>query len=61
MENEAFYTVDEMATKLKVEKRFIYLHTKSGKLPHHRIGRTIRFTNGDFEEILKQSACQAAK
>lgn len=61
MDSENLFTVDEMAAKLKVEKRFIYLHTKTGTLPHHRIGRSIRFTDGDFRAILEKSACGVAQ
>ena len=61
MENEELFTVEELAKKLKVERRFVYMHAKRGNLPCHRIGRTIRFTKGDFSEILRLSACQVAK
>ncbi len=48
MENELIFTVDEMAAKLKVDRFFLYRHTRLGNLPCHRIGRSIRFTGGDF-------------
>jgi len=61
MENELIFTVDEMAAKLKVDRFFLYRHTRSGNLPCHRIGRSIRFTSGDFKEILARSACEGVK
>ncbi|VBB41130.1 DNA binding domain protein, excisionase family (fragment) [uncultured Spirochaetota bacterium] len=61
METEEFFTVDELAKKLKVEHRFVYMHAKRGRLPCHRIGRTIRFTSKDLQEILARSACQVVE
>lgn len=61
MEADEIFTIDEMAQKLKVDRFFLYRHIKSGHLPCHRIGRSIRFTGGDFKEILARSACEGVK
>ena len=57
MNEDDFYTVDEMAKKLKVKKKSIYNQIQ-GKVgldipPYIRLGGRIRFKVTDYEEWYK--------
>ena len=50
-------TVDEVAFLLKVPKRWIYEHTRKRvgpRLPHVKLGKYLRFFEGDVREFLKR-------
>lgn len=41
-------TIDQLANHLQVPKSWIYERTRGNSIPHHRIGKYLRF---DLEEI----------
>jgi excisionase family DNA binding protein len=43
-----WYTVKEVATRLRVSERTVYRWTDSGTLRHHRFGRAIRVSEEDL-------------
>ena len=52
---EQFYTVDEMASILKVTKNSIYNQIQRGKAggslpPYIKLGKLIRFRNSDYRD-----------
>ena len=56
-----FYTVTQLADLLQLNEMTIYRLVKSGQLPHHQIGRVMRFHRGDVEGFLKQRRVAAHK
>ena len=55
MREEILYTPDEIAQKLKLSKYTIYEMIKKGEMPSHRIGRSIRISESQFEAYLMDS------
>lgn len=53
-----FYTPDELAQVLEVNKRVIYHLCKTGKLPYYKVGRFIRVKYEDFHRYLLQAKQQ---
>jgi excisionase family DNA binding protein len=50
-------TVDEVASILKVPKSWIYAHTRKRvgeRLPHVKLGKYLRFFEGEVHEFLKR-------
>jgi excisionase family DNA binding protein len=50
-------TVDEVASLLKVPKSWIYEHTRKRvgeRLPHVKLGKYLRFFEGEVREFLKR-------
>jgi excisionase family DNA binding protein len=47
-----FYTVDDVAEFLKVDKRTVHRWTHSGLLVAHRIGGVLRISEDDFRAFL---------
>jgi len=47
-------TVDELAAMLGVERKSLYSCVKRGKIPHIRIGRSIRFSRKRIERWLEE-------
>lgn len=45
-------TVKEMASTLRLSPQRIYELVSEGCLPHFRVGRAIRFTSNDLNEII---------
>ena len=56
-----FYTVSQLADILQLNEMTIYRMVKTGHLPCHMIGRTMRFRSYDLEEFLKQRRVPARK
>lgn len=52
----ALLTVKEAAAFLRLAPDTVYRATKAGKLPHARIGRSIRFSQEALEEYLNTPA-----
>jgi len=42
MTKDEYYTVEELATKLKLNKMTIYRYIKAGRLKAHKIGKEFR-------------------
>lgn len=51
--SDQFKTVDDVARKFNVPKSWIYVAVASGKLPHVRIGKYVRFRPDDIESYLR--------
>jgi excisionase family DNA binding protein len=51
---EELYTVNELSEKLKYSRSTIYRWLEEGNIPHHRMGRYIRFTEHDVTGILNR-------
>ena len=51
MTASAWLTVQELAAVLGVAESFIYAGTASKQLPHHRVGRYVRFSPADVDRI----------
>lgn len=47
-----FFLVDELATKLRVNRMTIYRYLKAGKLEAHKIGKEYRISRETFEKFL---------
>jgi len=56
-----FYRPDEISKILKVAPATPYKWIREGKLPVHRLGKTLRVAREDFEEFLRQNRCVGAK
>jgi len=50
---ENTYTVKELAGMLKVAESWVYERTRKGLIPHLRVGKYIRFTEGHVQEIFE--------
>ena len=48
-----FFTIDELSDYLNIKKSTLYSMVESGKLPHYRIGRLIRFKQDDVDVWLE--------
>ncbi len=55
MENEEFYTSQEIADKLKVNIMTVYRHINSGKLKAIKTGKDFRVLKSDFGDYLQNS------
>ena len=55
MRNDTLYTPEEIAQKLKLSKYTIYEMIKKGEIPAHRIGRSLRISESQFEAYLIDS------
>ena len=55
MREDILYTPEEIAQKLKLSKYTIYEMIKKGEMPSHRIGRSIRISESQFEAYLMDS------
>jgi len=42
-------TIGEVAEQLRVSSSWIYRKCKTGKIPHCKLGRTVRFKQGDID------------
>ena len=49
-------TAKDLAKLLQVSKQAIYLNVKSGKLPHIKFGRNIRFIKDDVRRHVERRA-----
>ena len=50
-------TIQEAASLLNVPKSWLYARTRrrgADALPHHRVGRYVRFTNEDLDLIVER-------
>ena len=51
-----YMTAEQVALDLGVHKDTVYRLARSGRLPHLRLGRLVRFDRGDVKEHLQQVA-----
>jgi putative resolvase len=52
---DEFYTVVELATKLKLNVMTIYRYIKAGKLKAHKIGKEYRIGRVEFEKFIDRT------
>ena len=50
---ETYYTLPEVAEKLKVSRRTVYRWVQAGELPAYRLGGEFRITERDLEQFLE--------
>jgi putative molybdopterin biosynthesis protein len=60
-ENSDFYSPEELAEKLKVNKMTIYRLLARGELPYHQIGKLKRIRREDFEEFLRKTRVETQR
>ena len=46
------FTVEELAERLKVPKSWIYERTRLNAIPFRRLGKYVRFSEKDIQEIM---------
>jgi excisionase family DNA binding protein len=56
---ERYFTVEEVAERLKVSHMTVYRWIKAGKLGAYKIGGGFRITEGDIERFLKARRVRA--
>ena len=54
-ENDDFYSPEELAEKLKVNKMTVYRLLTRGELPYHQIGKLKRISREDYEDFLRKT------
>lgn len=47
---ESWFSVDEIATHLRVSKETVYRWLEKGKIPAHRVGKQWRFKASEVDE-----------
>ena len=52
---DQFYTLDEVATLLKMSYMTIFRWAKSGKLPVHKFGKQYRISKETLEKFIENS------
>ncbi len=55
MREDMLYTPEEIAQRLKLSKYTIYEMIKRGEIPSHRIGRSLRVSESQYEAYLMDS------
>ncbi len=50
---ETYYTLPEIAEKLKVSRRTVYRWVQAGELPAYKLGGEFRITERDLEKFLE--------
>jgi excisionase family DNA binding protein len=55
-QTEMYYTVEEVAIIFRRGKDWVWAQSRDRKIPHHRLGRTYRFSNGDLKELAAKTA-----
>lgn len=53
MTEHTWLTAQEVATRLRISPKTIYRWVAEGKVPAHRLGRTIRFRSTDIDNALQ--------
>lgn len=54
-ETKEFYSPEEIAERLQVNKMTIYRLLTRGELPYHQIGKLKRISRVDFDEFLQKT------
>lgn len=55
MEDERYYTIDEVADMLKVVYMTVYRWIKQGKLKAFRVGKKYMIKKSDIENLIEKS------
>jgi len=51
---ETYYTIQEIADRLKVNYRTVYRWVRAGKLPAYKFGQDWRITESDLKEFIEE-------
>ena len=51
--NQTLESIDSLAKRLGVPKSWIYSRTRTGTIPHIKLGRYVRFDAREIDEWLK--------
>jgi acetyl-CoA synthetase len=51
---ETYYTLQEIADRLKVNYRTVYRWVRAGKLPAYKFGQDWRVTESDLKEFIEE-------
>lgn len=55
----AVYTVQEAAVYLKLGKGTVYKLLREGRIPHSRLGKSIRFRREDLDAYIAENTAKA--
>jgi len=55
-----FMTADQVAEQLGLTKHMVNAERERGVLPHHKVGRLVRFTQSDLDVYVERTAAAAA-
>lgn len=55
-----FLTADQVADQLGITRHMVQAERERGTLPHHKVGRLIRFTQGDVDTYVERTAATPA-
>lgn len=50
-----FLTADEAAAETGLPVDWLYRQARRGKIPHHRLGRKVRFTESDLVQLVQDT------
>ena len=53
MEHNDLLTPDELAEELKVQKSWVYSRTRTGEIPHYKIGKYVKFDPDEVRNWIK--------
>lgn len=53
MNNDTYYSIQEVATLLKVAYLTVYRWIRAGKLPSYKIEKQYRINKNDFEKFMQ--------
>ncbi len=56
---EKLYTVGEVAEMTGMTKAWVWQGCRDRTIPHHRIGRYMRFTRAQLDELMSQTLVEA--
>lgn len=59
MENLRLLTVKDVAGLLKMNPNTVRKHVERGNLPHYKIGKSLRFSQNDVDDFLKNTHIKA--
>ena len=51
-----FFTAEEVASLTGMSEKWLWAQCKAGAIPHHRLGRRVRFTHDDMRALVAQTA-----
>jgi excisionase family DNA binding protein len=54
--NLAYYTVEQVSEQTGMSKDWLWQQCRDRKIPHHRLGRTYRFTADDLANLQAATA-----
>ena len=55
-QTETYYTVEQVAILLSRGQDWVWAQCRDRKIPHHKLGRSYRFSDGDLKHLAAQTA-----